>query len=87
MPDHLCRYRACCNWNHLEPVTNRENCLRGSNTKLSDQTVAVLYALWQGDGSATVERLAATAGVHKTTLYRRFRRLEKEAIWASRQQA
>lgn len=27
--DHLCRNRACCNPKHLEPVTNRENCLRG----------------------------------------------------------
>lgn len=27
--DHLCRNRACCNPDHLEPVTNRENVLRG----------------------------------------------------------
>jgi hypothetical protein len=27
--DHLCRNRACCNPTHLEPVTNRENVLRG----------------------------------------------------------
>lgn len=27
--DHLCRNRACCNPDHLEPVTNRENLLRG----------------------------------------------------------
>lgn len=27
--DHLCRVRACCNPAHLEPVTNRENLLRG----------------------------------------------------------
>lgn len=27
--DHLCRTRACCNPAHLEPVTNRENTLRG----------------------------------------------------------
>jgi hypothetical protein len=29
--DHLCRTRCCVNPNHLEPVTNRENCLRGEN--------------------------------------------------------
>lgn len=27
--DHLCRNRACCNPVHLEPVTSRENTLRG----------------------------------------------------------
>lgn len=27
--DHLCRNRACCNPEHLEPVTRRENLLRG----------------------------------------------------------
>lgn len=27
--DHLCRVRHCVNPDHLEPVTNRENCLRG----------------------------------------------------------
>jgi hypothetical protein len=27
--DHVCRNRACCNPAHLEPVTHRENVLRG----------------------------------------------------------
>jgi hypothetical protein len=27
--DHLCRNHACCNPAHLEPVTNRENIMRG----------------------------------------------------------
>lgn len=29
--DHLCRVRACCNPEHLEPVTRRENLLRGES--------------------------------------------------------
>jgi hypothetical protein len=28
--DHLCRKRACINPEHLEPVTNKENALRGT---------------------------------------------------------
>lgn len=28
--DHLCRVRLCCNPDHLEPVTHRVNCRRGS---------------------------------------------------------
>ena len=28
--DHLCRVRACANPSHLEPVTQRENLLRGA---------------------------------------------------------
>ena len=31
--DHLCRVRACVNPSHLEPVTRRENALRGKATK------------------------------------------------------
>jgi hypothetical protein len=29
--DHLCRNTKCCNPAHLEPVTNRENLVRGDN--------------------------------------------------------
>lgn len=29
--DHLCRNPGCCNPYHLEPVSHRENCLRGQS--------------------------------------------------------
>ena len=33
--DHLCRNRACLRLNHLDPVTHRENCLRGDFWQLA----------------------------------------------------
>lgn len=34
--DHLCRNRKCCNPDHLEPVTTRENLLRGETLTASE---------------------------------------------------
>jgi hypothetical protein len=80
MPDHLCRNHPCVRPSHLEPVTNRENCLRGDNTKISDELVAALYARWQ---AGEVQRLLAVeAGVNRVTLIRRFRLLEQTATIA-----
>jgi hypothetical protein len=39
--DHLCRNRRCVNPDHLEPVTSRENTLRGSG--LPAQRVLVTH--------------------------------------------
>lgn len=35
--DHLCRNRACCNPDHLEPVTRSVNTLRGDSPALARQ--------------------------------------------------
>lgn len=43
--DHLCRQRACCNPEHLEPVTHIENVRRGSATKLTAARVLEIREL------------------------------------------
>jgi hypothetical protein len=75
VPPRKCPHRSCCNWAHLEPVTNRVNVLRGAKTKLSDEQVELLYALYR-NGVVSMGELAATSGVNRTTLHRRFRRLD-----------
>ncbi|GAB2493916.1 HNH endonuclease [Arenimonas alkanexedens] len=45
MIDHLCRVRACCNPEHLEPVDAAENVRRGSCTKLTSDDVQAIRAL------------------------------------------
>lgn len=36
--DHLCRQRSCVNPDHLEPVTRRENVIRGNVSRGADRT-------------------------------------------------
>lgn len=38
--DHLCRNRACCNPDHLEPVTRQENLRRGVGIELQKAKAA-----------------------------------------------
>ena len=86
VPDHTCHdpdvcqlggecpHRRCVNYHHLEPVTNRENSLRGARTTLSDDAVAVLHALWKG--GVGIDAMAADVDIDRSALYKRFRRLE-----------
>lgn len=90
MPDHTCHspavcrlgdecpHRRCVNYNHLEPVTNRENTLRGASTKLSDDEVAVLLARWRH--GISIDALAAETGMDKSALHRRLVRMENELL-------
>lgn len=38
--DHLCRNKMCVNPDHLEPVTHRENLMRGVGVKLTDEDIS-----------------------------------------------
>lgn len=78
MPDHLCRNPPCVRPDHLEPVTNRENVLRGARTKVSDEVAAALHARWR-TGEKSVD-LAAEVGTHRTNLLKRFRRIDEAAM-------
>ncbi len=61
--DHLCRFRACTNVRHLEPVPHAINCRRGAGTKLTEAQVEEIHA-----SSETSFALAARFGVHDSTI-------------------
>jgi len=75
--DHLCRVRRCVNPAHLEPVTSRENTLRGVQAKLTDEQVRVLYARWKSGVGVTA--LARELSMDRSTIYHRFKLLEAAA--------
>lgn len=68
-----CPHHRCVNPAHLEPVTHRENALRGVNTKLTDEDVQEAWGLVLA--GSTIKDAARQFGVHPTTLGARFRRL------------
>ena len=69
--DHLCRTRPCCRPDHLEPVTHRENCLRGiqPDRKLNDRQVSAVIALLE-EGDVSQRQIAATYGVNQSLVSR-----------------
>ena len=42
--DHLCRVRACCNPDHVEPVTRIENAIRGAKPKIDSMQATEIRA-------------------------------------------
>jgi hypothetical protein len=43
--DHLCRNRGCVNPEHLEPVTHRENCRRGTQAGVAAENSAKTHCV------------------------------------------
>lgn len=46
--DHLCRVPSCCNPEHLEPVTHRENVRRGNCSTVQTERFASMKTCRQG---------------------------------------
>lgn len=65
--DHRCRVRACCNPEHLQPVTHAENCQRKPLCKLTPGDVAVIRETY-ARGNVSTRALGVTYGVSKTMI-------------------
>lgn len=77
--DHVCRVRACCNPNHLEPVTNAENQKRGENANRNKTECRNGHALTSENtiiasriraGKLLTERACRTCANQASTKYR-----------------
>jgi len=62
--DHLCRIKGCIRPDHLEPVTGKINVNRGPNTKLSDDDVRVIKALFATNSNKEIASRYSVS--HKT---------------------
>ena len=96
--DHLCRVRACMNPDHLEPVTRRENVLRGTSFaavnaakthcknghELSGENVHIRPSGWRACRTCKRERAAAFYAANPG-YYRKYSVPKWQAIKAARQ--
>lgn len=60
--DHLCRVRACCNPDHLEPVTAAVNTRRGLSAKLDEARVIEIRGLVASGWEKAA--IASAYGIH-----------------------
>jgi hypothetical protein len=62
--DHLCRQRDCIHPDHLEPVSHRENCQRGSNARIDMATAERIRA-----DQRSLAAIARSVGLSKSAVY------------------
>ncbi len=74
--DHLCRVRHCVNPSHLEPVTNRENQMRGARAKLSDADRERVHGM-RARGM-TLREIGETFGVSESLIWLVVRRARQK---------
>lgn len=72
--DHLCRNPSCVNPDHLDPVTHRENILRGAGTKITPEIAEEIRGLYAERGGRRAGQLryrdiADMYGVEKRTIW------------------
>lgn len=63
--DHLCKNKLCVNPDHLEPVSHRENCLRGKQTKLTPADVKIIRSM---AGKHSQRQIAERFGVSRACI-------------------
>lgn len=65
--DHLCRNKICVNPAHLEPVTHRENLMRGKGAKLTDEQIVEIR---NAPSDVRTKTLAAQYGISESQMSR-----------------